>query len=68
MAKIYLRKQRTPQGICSGCYFFDKKVESCAVKYKCAYPHDVILKRISERTAKKLLKSGKCKIVNNPPM
>jgi hypothetical protein len=62
MAKIYLKKVDSGKiGICDGCYFHmndnDCPSRACGKKELiCGDFH--IFKKITERTAKKLLKSG----------
>lgn len=68
MSKIYLR--RVKGGDCKDCHM--AQTNKCNKPFNmfgdhsiCSY-NDIVYKKISERTAKKLLKSGKCKIVNSP--
>jgi hypothetical protein len=58
MAKVHLKKVKA-YNMCLGCYFFENKIR-CS-KYDiitCYHPVRKIYKKISESTAKKLLKSG----------
>jgi hypothetical protein len=59
MTKIYLKKVDEID-FCNGCYFFcDSFCGAFGWDYiKCPLEDNKIFKKISERTAKKLLKSG----------
>ena len=67
MGKVYLRKVKSDEDRCSECFFnpetFNENLKTNYKCYKMPCWENNHYKKISEKHAKKLLKSGKCKIV-----